>query len=99
MLSRVQKLQAPPSAVGDGSALMLQSLRLWRCADEGELLELRQGHSGSCRQQQYLHPHLREMREGGRKVINRFLNTKFALVAVLAFYAALGALIALEVTK
>ena len=38
------------------------------------------------------------VRRGG-KVINRFLNTKFALVGVLAFYAALGVLIALEVTK
>jgi hypothetical protein len=32
-------------------------------------------------------------------VIDRMFNTKFALVGVLAFYAALGVLIALEVTK
>ena len=38
------------------------------------------------------------VRRGGQ-VINRFLNTKFALVGVLAFYAAHGVLIALEVTK
>jgi len=32
-------------------------------------------------------------------VIDRFWNSKFALVGVLAMYAALGVLIALEVTK
>ena len=30
---------------------------------------------------------------------DRFFNSKFALVGILVFYAALGALIALEVTK
>jgi len=32
-------------------------------------------------------------------VIDRFWNSKFALVGVLAMYAAIGVLIALEVTK
>ena len=32
-------------------------------------------------------------------MITRFFNSKFALVAILAFYAALGWLVALEVTK
>ena len=32
-------------------------------------------------------------------MIARFFNSKFALVGILAFYAALGWLIALEVTK
>ena len=32
-------------------------------------------------------------------MIDRFFNSKFALVGVLAMYAALGVLIALEVTK
>jgi hypothetical protein len=32
-------------------------------------------------------------------MLNTFWNSKFALVGVLAFYAALGVLIALEVTK
>ena len=32
-------------------------------------------------------------------MINRFFNSKFALVGVLAMYAAIGWLIALEVTK
>jgi len=32
-------------------------------------------------------------------VINRFLGSKFALVGVLAVYAAIGWLVAMEVTK
>jgi len=32
-------------------------------------------------------------------VIDRFFNTRFALVGILALYAAIGVLIALEVTK
>ena len=32
-------------------------------------------------------------------MIDRFFNSKFALVGTLALYAALGVLIALEVTK
>jgi hypothetical protein len=32
-------------------------------------------------------------------MITRFFNSKFALVAILALYAALGWLVALEVTK
>ena len=32
-------------------------------------------------------------------MIDRFWNSKFALVGILAMYAALGVLIALEVTK
>jgi hypothetical protein len=32
-------------------------------------------------------------------VITRFFNSKFAVVGILAMYAALGVLIALEVTK
>ena len=32
-------------------------------------------------------------------MLDRFWNSKFALVGVLAFYAALGVLITLEVTK
>jgi len=32
-------------------------------------------------------------------VIDRFFNSKFALVGVLAMYAALGWLVAMEVTK
>jgi hypothetical protein len=32
-------------------------------------------------------------------VINRIFNSKFALVGVLAMYAALGWLVAMEVTK
>jgi len=32
-------------------------------------------------------------------MLNAFWNSKFALVGVLAFYAALGVLIAMEVTK
>ena len=38
------------------------------------------------------------VRRGG-KVIDRIFNSKFAPFIVLAFYAALGVLIALEVTK
>jgi hypothetical protein len=37
--------------------------------------------------------------QGGEVVIDRFWNSKFALVGVLAMYAAIGVLIALEVTK
>ena len=32
-------------------------------------------------------------------MVDRFWNSKFALVGILAMYAALGVLIALEVTK
>jgi hypothetical protein len=32
-------------------------------------------------------------------MINRFFNSKFALVGVLAVYAAIGWLVAMEVTK
>ena len=36
---------------------------------------------------------------GGGKVINQFLNSRLAVVLMLAFYAALGWMVALEVTK
>ena len=36
---------------------------------------------------------------GGGKVINQFLNSRLAVALMLAFYAALGWMVALEVTK
>jgi hypothetical protein len=36
---------------------------------------------------------------GGELMTNRFFNSKFALVGILALYAALGWMVAMEVTK
>ena len=36
---------------------------------------------------------------GGALMLDRFWNSKFALVGILAFYAALGWMVAMEVTK
>ena len=39
------------------------------------------------------------IRTGGALMLDRFWNSKFALVGILAFYAALGWMVAMEVTK
>ena len=71
--------------------MMLQPLRLWRCADDGALLELRQGRSCRKGQQQHLHPHLREVREGGHTMRAMILDS----LAVVSFVAAMVLLLAL----
>ena len=61
-----------------------------RCADEASswlLLELHASRDG-------LH-----LPKGGALMIDRFFNSKYALVGILAFYAALGWMVAMEVTK
>jgi len=39
------------------------------------------------------------IRTGGALMLDRFWNSKFALVGILALYAALGWMVAMEVTK
>ena len=39
------------------------------------------------------------IRTGGALMLDRFWNSKFALVGILAFYAALGWMVAMEVSK
>ena len=61
-----------------------------RCADEASvwlLLELHAPRDGL---------HLQKV---GALMTDRFFNSKFALVGILAFYAALGWMVAMEVTK
>ena len=45
-----------------------------------------------------LHP-LRRRWQGGALMIDRFFNSRFAFVGILALYAALGWMVAMEVTK
>jgi hypothetical protein len=55
------------------------------------MLELRQGRPRRKGQQQHLHPHLREMREGGHTMKAMILDT----LAVATFIAAMVLLLAL----